>query len=658
MSKAKIKCVAYCRVSTGSKEQFNSFENQKEFFEQYIKDHPKYVLYKSKTNPTGIYADRGISGTLLHREQFEAMLEDAGLVIEKMDYKDLPRKDSEGREVFITYRDYIYKFSKETPKFSLILVKNTSRFSRNILMIDVLRKLAAIGVYVKFLDIDKSTENDSDFTIIEFFQTFDEMFSRDLSRKLLSANEQSRRNQILRSNYDLFGYQYHKRKSRAENNTLTIIEKEAYIVQMIFRLYFGCFKVDPNATTPPPMPPCNFDCTNCPTRYEVETEEGLGFRNIRLLLNEFYKFRTRKGGEFAQSTLKHIFENEKYAGYLNNGKWDHGPLFNRNTSPKLKENYQEYLHYRPDLIPPIISKELFDLCTTKRTRKAEVYKPETTVNPSKYKGLLYCGECGSVMTHNIGNNGNGLYNCRTKKLKTSKHCNNGNIYDYQFEEILKKLSEGGIAEELELKNRWLVDTCIEWVEEKLEYIERNRDTAAISELYKKIQEHKQALTKLYKKQALESTDEDAIEEAIKETKEELEKMESEYTKVTKKPSIHLKECADLLDICYDAISAIENLKTIYTEEEILDVVERFTVYSEVQKIKGGLHGAPKVSVVPILKTEHLLSTKYNIPLNPTAPIISDFGVKKEIFLPQLKNRVDGLKQGIKDLKKVYISSMD
>ena len=658
MSKAKIKCVAYCRVSTGSKEQFNSFENQKEFFEKYIKEHPEYTLYKSKTNPTGIYADRGISGTLLHREQFEAMLKAAGLVIEKMDYKDLPRKDSEGRQVFITYRDYVYKFSKETPKFSLILVKNTSRFSRNILITDVLRKLAAIGVYVKFLDIDKCTENDSDFTIIEFFQTFDEMFSRDLSRKLLSANEQSRQNQILRSNYDLFGYQYHKRKSRAENNYLTIIEKEAYIVQMIFRLYFGCFKVEPNTTTPPPMPPCNFDCNNCSIRYEVENEEGLGFRNIRLLLNDLYKFRTRKGGEFAQSTLKHIFENEKYAGYLNNGKWDHGPLFNRNASPKLKENYQDYLYHRPDLIPPIISKELFDLCTTKRTKKAEVYKPGLTVNPSKYKSLLYCGECGSVMTHNVGNNGNGLYNCRTKKLKTSKHCNNGNIYDYQFEEILKKLCEGGLAEDFELKNRWLVDTCVEWIEEKLGYIKRNRDTIAISEMYDQIQQYKQALTRLYKKQALETTNEYAIEQAIEETKEELDKLESEYAKVTKKPAILIKECADLLDICYTGISAMENPKTTYTEEELLEVVERFIVYSEVQKIRGGLHGAPKVSVVPILKTEHLLSTKYNIALNPIAPVISDFGLEKENFLSSMKNRVDGLDKVIKDLENLYFSNMD
>ena len=334
-------------------------------------------------------------------------------------------------------------------------------------------------------------------------------------------------------------------------------------------------------------------------------------------------------------------------------------MFNRNTSPKLKENYQDYLHYRPDLIPPIISKTLFDLCTTKRVKKAEVFKPGLTVNPSKYQGRLYCGECGSVMTHNIGNNGNGLYNCRTKKLKTSKHCNNGNIYDYQFEEVLKKLCEGGIVEDIELKNRWLVDTCVAWIEDKLGFIERNRDTDAIAEMYNQIQQYNQALSKLFKQQALETTASAAISQAIDEMKEELATLESDYAKVTKKPAHLIKECTELLEICYAAISAIENPKTTYTEEELLDVVERFMVYSEVQKIKGGLHGAPKVSVVPILKTEYLLSTKYSIPLNPTAPLsYSEFGLEKENIPSQLKNRVDGLNKAIKDLENLYFSSMD
>ena len=42
MAKKKIKVVCYCRVSTSSKEQYNSFENQKDFYSQpVLSDVPK-----------------------------------------------------------------------------------------------------------------------------------------------------------------------------------------------------------------------------------------------------------------------------------------------------------------------------------------------------------------------------------------------------------------------------------------------------------------------------------------------------------------------------------------------------------------------------------------------------------------------------------------
>lgn len=654
MSK-KIKTVCYCRVSTSSKEQFNSFENQKDFFEKYIKEHPEYELYKSKECPTGIYADRGISGTLLHREQFEAMLEAAGLIIERVDYKDLPRKDSEGRGVTVTYRDYTYRFSKESPKFTLILVKNTSRFSRNILITDVLRKLSAIGVYVKFLDIDKSTENESDLTIIQFFQTFDEMFSRDLSRKLLAANEQSRQNEILRSTGDLYGYQYHKRKSRADNNTLTIIDKEAYVVQMIFRLYWGCFYVDPTdyTTKPPKMNPCDFDCDNCTINSTITEKDGLGFRNIRMILNSVYKFRTRRGGEFAQSTLKHIFENEKYCGYLNSGKWDHGPLFNRYASPKLRE--ARTLIYRPDLIPPIISKTLFDNCTSKREGKADIWGTYYRGTPTEFKGLLYCGECGSVMTHNIGRNGAGLYNCRIKKTKGKQFCSNGNIYDHQFKGILQELCDGGLAEIISKKNTLFIETAIKLLQEKVDFILRNRNPEEVTDIHNKITRYTQALSKLYTQRALADTDDTALQNAISEIESDLPLLKAEYEKKTKKPASLLKECESLLEMCYTGLAAIENPKTTYTEKELWEVVERFVVHSEVHQIKGGLHGTPSVSAVPVLKAEHLLSTHYGIELDPSAPVIlTDFGLEEENFAEQIKTKLQEIERELKPLKTLYL----
>ena len=647
----KISCVAYCRVSTSSKDQFNSFLAQKEFFEKYIKDHPEYELYKSKECPTGIYADRGISGTLLHREQFDKMLESAGLIIESVDYKDIPKRDSELNEVLVTYRDYICKFSKETPKYTLILVKNTSRFSRNIMITDVLRKLATVGVYVKFLDIDKSTENESDFTIIQFFQTFDEMFSRDLSRKLLAANAQSRENQILRTNRDLYGYEYHQRKSRAENNYLTIIDKEATVMKILFRLYWGCFYTDPyNFDYAEPYVDCNFDCDNCPKDKEITDKDGMGFRLILQTLNDVYKFRTRKGKPFAQQTIKHIFENEKVCGYLNNGKWDHGPLFNRNPSPKLRENYKDYLIYRPDIIPPIISIALFDRCTKKRLGKAEHFG-KGGGKPSLYKGLFFCGECGSVMTHNIGNNGTGLYNCRVKKLKGRHVCNNGNIYEPQIEEILKELCEGGLSELLQQRNFLIFYTACDIIKGKIKYLQ-SRDLGEIEELSEKIEQNTSALAQLYKRQALSNTDTTALDTVITELEEEQPQLKAKLEKLKKKPNEFIVECENLLELCRYIIEDCESGKTTYTEKELWSFIEKFVVYSEVQAKKGKLYQRPKVTAVPVLKAEQLLTEKYGIEINPTVEEFDTFGLEndKENFLIQLKQKYEDLKTELDTFK--------
>ena len=110
--------VAYCRVSTSSKDQENSFENQKNFFEREVGRSETLEL-------VGIYADKGITGTSLNRrDDFTRMLLDAGLIERK-----------------VTRTRSIFEIDHSKPKFNLILVKNTSRFARNVMVIDILREL-------------------------------------------------------------------------------------------------------------------------------------------------------------------------------------------------------------------------------------------------------------------------------------------------------------------------------------------------------------------------------------------------------------------------------------------------------------------------------------------------------------------------------------
>ena len=106
-----IQVAAYCRVSTDKEDQANSFDSQQNYFKEYISKNPDWNLYE-------IYADEGISGTSTRkRRQFNRMIRDA----------------HEGR-------------------FQLILTKEVSRFSRNIVdTLSYTRELKRIGVAVEFV---------------------------------------------------------------------------------------------------------------------------------------------------------------------------------------------------------------------------------------------------------------------------------------------------------------------------------------------------------------------------------------------------------------------------------------------------------------------------------------------------------------------------
>ena len=63
-SRHKLRVAAYCRVSTDSEEQINSYKNQLAYYTEKIGGNPAWKM-------AGIYADEGITGTSMkHREDF------------------------------------------------------------------------------------------------------------------------------------------------------------------------------------------------------------------------------------------------------------------------------------------------------------------------------------------------------------------------------------------------------------------------------------------------------------------------------------------------------------------------------------------------------------------------------------------------------------
>ena len=60
MHEAKLRVCAYARVSTKNEEQFTSYANQKEYFENYINKHENWQFVR-------IYTDEGISRDIVEK---------------------------------------------------------------------------------------------------------------------------------------------------------------------------------------------------------------------------------------------------------------------------------------------------------------------------------------------------------------------------------------------------------------------------------------------------------------------------------------------------------------------------------------------------------------------------------------------------------------
>ena len=173
-----IKVASYCRVSTDKDDQANSFETQKRYFREYIESHPDWELYE-------IYADEGITGTTTKkRTRFNRMINDA----------------YEG-------------------KFQMIITKEVSRFSRNILdTIAYTRELKAIGIGVIFAtDRINTLEPEAEMLLSYLASMAQEESRRTSSRVIWGQTRQMERGVVF--GQSLLGYDVKDGVLRSEEHT-------------------------------------------------------------------------------------------------------------------------------------------------------------------------------------------------------------------------------------------------------------------------------------------------------------------------------------------------------------------------------------------------------------------------------------------------------
>ena len=512
--KKVINVCAYARVSTDTRDQENSFDNQKNYFEREITKNPHYNLIE-------VYADRGLSATsMIKRDDFLRMVVDAGIDIDKVAYEHNDKNHNE----------QIFLLSNRKPKFERIFVKNTSRFARNIDAIDLLRKLRSKGVYVEFLDINKTTENESDFVFIEMLLVFDENDSRDKSRKVKFGQLEGMKNGVVHVNSRLYGYK------KIDKYNLEIIEDEAKVIRYIYELY------------------ANGD-------------------GARVIIDKLTKkgYRTRAGKSFAKSTILNILKNEKYKGDNIRRKYTTGTVFVDKSNPKIRDEKDWIIH--KDTIPPIVSDELWDKCEKIRLSR-NVNQRGLNYSKNKLVGLLKCGKCGANYIKNV-DKGRVFYNCSTKKQHGVKACDNINISEKILIENIEQIADGGFYQDIIHDKDVYISQLLQVAEKLVEKYNEGLDTSKLEKLNNQKKDYELQKNRLADLYLSAKVDMSYYDDKNNELTRILKKIEKEISYLTGGKEIIKQEIEEVKE----SIKHLEEIevKEIYTVEEMFEELNSITI---------------------------------------------------------------------------------
>ena len=469
------------------------------------------------------------------------MLYDAGL-----DIMEVRNKDNDNRKRYLVY--VTVPSSSRKPCFDLIIVRNTSRFARNINATQILEQLKQLKVYVYFCDIDKTTERDTDMEDIQAHILAAERESRIKSRLVIFGTNEGAKEGVIRASRRLYGYKFIKAEYPIDDR-LEIIEDEAKVIQQIYQWYL----------------------------------EGLGTRRIVQLLTENNIF-TRKGKEFGKNTVRGILTNEKYKGWNVRNKYNTGVVFHKYTNAKVRDKSEWIIHNdekTKEKIPPIVSEEVFD-----KVQELLEGKREHQFNVGKYCGIsefasrIKCGKCGAVYYAN-SRKGKRYYNCSIKKKYSIERCNNK---DVTLEQINERISPENYRKDIYEANiyfgqilRILVYKLMKCIDEKA-----SEKVIILQQELKKEEEKKKRIVDIYTRGDIEDDD---YTERIKPVNEKIEQLNLEIGQLSKNNNDimqdikEVKETASKFKEDFKVLinQSDKEFKKIHTREEIVKDIIQITV---------------------------------------------------------------------------------
>jgi len=325
----------YCRLSRddGTDGDSNSIANQKKMLNKYAKE--------NGFDNTRFYVDDGYTGTNFNRPGFQQLLEDIEL-------------------------GYI----------AVIIVKDMSRLGRDYLQVGYYTDTYFPDHNIRFIAVNDCVDSeDGENELAPFRNVMNEMYARDVSRKVRSAHR-------IRGNCgEPLGQPPYGYIKDPGNPKHWIIEPEAAaVVRNVFRM---CLEGKGNDTIAGILQ--KRQIPNCTAYWRMRGVNRSGRKNQP----DPYKWKS--------TTINGILHRQEYCGDIINFKTYSKSFKNKARLENPKENWAIF----KDVHEPIIDRDTFEQ-VQKRMENSKRRAPKAyDVGKSIFADLLYCGDCHSKLWFHV-----------------------------------------------------------------------------------------------------------------------------------------------------------------------------------------------------------------------------------------------------------------
>ncbi len=324
MQSINNRAAIYCRLSSddGSQGDSSSIQTQKMMLEKYCSEQG-FIIYD-------IYADDGYSGLNFDRPSFQRLL-----------------KDIEGKKV------------------NIVITKDLSRLGRDYLQTGYYTEVFFPSRKIRYIAVSDNIDTDKgDNDIAPFRNILNDMYSRDLSKKIKMAKRQRALQGMFISGQAPYGY-----KPNPDNKKQLIIDEEAgIVVKRIYQLALegkGIATIKKILTKEEVINPSTHKLKNGDARFEK------------------YNNKTR----WCSYSVNNILKNIVYLGDLENRKYE---VENYKSKKIVKVPIENRIIVK-NTHEAIISREDFERVQELLSAKRRVRKNQ---HENIFKSIIFCKVCG------------------------------------------------------------------------------------------------------------------------------------------------------------------------------------------------------------------------------------------------------------------------